>query len=239
MKLRKGLKRFAAILLVCTILMSLFPIGAMATDSITVYVTISDKGALAEGTDGKPMGYRAVTVTDWDEDRALTIYDAYTAAHKQFCQSEFALNGSGLVGQLWGDRSGSFLTFVNNAGIGGTPLNEQPIADGAHLVGAILSDTSLWSDHYSFFSSLSKTVPKNAAFELSLTSFQGMSGAASQSAPLLVPKCKLTSKRELTANLALQGCSRQNFQFCKMRKHLLRSSLLRSSLLVSKVTCEA
>jgi len=183
MKFKKGFKSFSAILLVFTMLMSLLPIGVMATDSITVYVTISDKGALAEGTDGKPMGYRAITVTDWDEDNELTIFDAYTAAHKQFCQSEFSLNGSGLVGQLWGDRSGAFLTFVNNAGISGTPLNEQPISDGAHLVGAILSDTSLWSDHYSFFSFLSKTVQKNSEFELSLKSFQGMSGGASQAVP--------------------------------------------------------
>ena len=178
--MKKGLKSFVAILLAFTMLMTLFPIGVMAKNSITVYVTISDKGALAEGTDGSPMGYRAITVTDWDEDNELTIYDAYTAAHKQFCQSEFSLNGSGLVGQLWGDRSGAFLTFVNNAGISGTPLNEQPISEGAHLVGAILSDTSLWSDHYSFFSILSKTVQKNSEFELSLKSFPGMSGGASQ-----------------------------------------------------------
>ncbi len=175
MKLKKGFKSFSAILLVFAILMSLLPIGVMADDSITVYVTISDKGTLAEGKDGNPMGYRAITVTDWDNDNALTIYDAYTAAHKQFCQSEFSINGSGLVGQLWGDHSGAFLTFVNNSGISGNPLKDQLIEDGAHLVGAILSDTKNWSDYYSFFDTCTKTVSIGEDVTLTLNGRSGMS----------------------------------------------------------------
>ena len=175
MKLKKGFKSFSAILLVFAMLMSFLPMEVMADDSITVYVTISDKGTLAEDTDGNPMGYRAVTVTDLDNDDALTIYDAYTAAHKQFCQSEFSINGSGLVGQLWGDHSGAFLTFVNNSGISGEPLKDQLIEDGAHLIGAILSDINYWSDYYSFFDTCTKNVSVGENVTLTLNGRSGMS----------------------------------------------------------------
>ena len=154
----------------------LLPVGAMATgtESITVYVTISDKGVLAKDKDGEPMGYRAVAVTDQDADGKLTIYDAYTAAHNQYCDSEFLVDGSGMVGQLWGYTNG-FLTFVNNAGIPGDPIKNQEIEDGAHLVGAILSDTSYWSDYISFFDSQTKTVSVGEEVALTLKGRAGMS----------------------------------------------------------------
>ena len=169
-------KRILAFLLAVVMTVGLVPMGALATDSITVYVTISNKGVLAADKNGDPMGYRDVTVTDQDDDGKLTIYDAYTTAHSQYCDSDFKLNGTGLVGQLWGDHSGNFLTFVNNAGISGTSsLKEQEIEDGAHLVGAILSDTSNWSDYISFFDSLTKTVSVGNEVTLTLEGRAGMS----------------------------------------------------------------
>ena len=170
-------KRILSLLMAFVMAVGLLPVGAMATgtESITVYVTISDKGVLAADKNGEPMGYRAITVTDQDSDGKLTIYDAYTAAHNQYCDSEFLVNGSGMVGQLWGDRSGNFLTFVNNAGISGASLQEQVIGDGDHLVGAILSDTSYWSDYISFFDSQTKTVSVGEEVALTLKGRAGMS----------------------------------------------------------------
>lgn len=168
-------KRILSLLMAFVMAVGLLPASALAADSMTVYVTISDKGVLAADKNGEPMGYRAITVTDQDSDGKLTIYDAYTAAHNQYCDSEFLVNGSGLVGQLWGDRSGSFLTFVNNAGISGASLQERVIGDGDHLVGAILSDTSYWSDYISFFDSQTKTVSVGEEVALTLKGRAGMS----------------------------------------------------------------
>ena len=168
-------RKLLSLLLAFVMVLGMFPMSAMAADDITVYVTISNKGVLAADKNGDPMGYRAVTVTDRDSDGKLTIYDAYDAAHSQLCDSEFLVNGSGMVGQLWGDRSGSFLTFVNNAGISGDRLENQTVADGDHLIGAILKDTSYWSDYYSFFDATEKEVRKGAAFTLTLKGRAGMS----------------------------------------------------------------
>ena len=168
-------KRLISCLLALVMLLGMLPMSILAADAVTVYVTVSDKGVLAADKYGEAMGYRAVTVTDRDSDGRLTVADAYDAAHAQYCDSEFLLNGSGLVGQLWGDRSGAFLTYVNNAGISGEPLNTQTISDGSHLVGAILSDTSYWSDYYSFFDVSATEVTVGQSVILELQGCAGMS----------------------------------------------------------------
>jgi len=170
-------KRFLSILLMLAMILACFPAGAAASsaDSISVYVTISDQGVLAADKNGEPMGYRAVTVSDSDGDGTISIFDAYDTAHDLYCDSEFMMSGSGLVGQLWGDHSGNFLTFVSDAGIGGTSLKEQSIANGAHLVGVILKDSSYWSDYYSFFDVKQKTVAVGENFSLTLQGRPGMS----------------------------------------------------------------
>ncbi|MBQ9931159.1 MAG: hypothetical protein IJO79_02305, partial [Firmicutes bacterium] len=170
-------KRFLSIFLMLAMILACFPAGAAAAgnDAITVYVTISDQGVLAADKNGEPMGYRAVTVSDSDGDGTISIFDAYDAAHDLYCDSEFMMSGSGLVGQLWGDHSGNFLTFVSDAGIGGTSLKEQSIADGVHLVGVILKDSSYWSDYYSFFDVKQKTVSVGENFSLTLQGRPGMS----------------------------------------------------------------
>ena len=175
------MKRLFSMLLVLAMVLGLFPNAAWAaakSDTITVYVTVSDKGKLSADKNGEPMGYRAVTVPDVDGNGTYSIFDAYFAAHEQFCTDEFLLSGGGMVGQLWGDRSGNFLTFVNNVGIDGTPLKNQPIADGDHLVGAILSDSTAWSDCNSFFDAPAKEVTKGAALVLALSGSKGMSDDA-------------------------------------------------------------
>ncbi|MBQ4527154.1 MAG: hypothetical protein II998_03690, partial [Clostridia bacterium] len=62
MKLKKGFKSFSAILLVFTMLMSLLPIGVMATDSITVYASVVRNGEFTTGKNNETMAYVPVAL---------------------------------------------------------------------------------------------------------------------------------------------------------------------------------
>ncbi len=85
------------------------------TDGITVYVTIAKGGELV-------LTREAVTVTDADKDGSITISDALYCAHEAkyeggAAEGYNAYTGDyGLsLGKLWGDNSGNFGYWVNNA----------------------------------------------------------------------------------------------------------------------------
>lgn len=179
-------KRLLSLLLTLTLMLGLLPGAALAVqelESITVYVTISDKGVLAADKNGAPMGYRAVTVTDQDEDGKLTVFDAYDAAHDQYYETAFAANGDGYVGTLWGDHSGNFLTFVDNSGIT-DKLNTIDLSGGEHLLGSIVKDTSYWTDYCSWFDIQTNTVDVGEEFTLTLKGYSGMYGSFANASAL-------------------------------------------------------
>ena len=160
------MKKLVSIILCAFLLTSCMSLFAFAEgESIEVYVSISNKGALA-------VAYEKVTVTDIDDDNKLTINDALYAIHKAKYQggvdagySYFETEQYGLsIGTLWGDKSGCFGYYLNNASA--WSLSDE-VKNGDYVYGFVYSDTEYWSDSYSFFEKT--TLTANAGEEITLT----------------------------------------------------------------------
>ncbi|MBQ1376980.1 MAG: hypothetical protein IIY77_03335 [Lachnospiraceae bacterium] len=135
-----------------------------ADGSATVYVTIAN-GDLK-------MVQQPVTVTDVDEDGALTIYDAFYLAH------EAAFDGGAAAGfaaeettyglsitKFWGvENGGSYSYYLNT--IMAMGLTDE-VKDGDYLDGFVFTDTTTFSDQYSYFNVRNAAV--NAGQDLELT----------------------------------------------------------------------
>ena len=168
MKLKKGFKSFAAILLALTMLMSLLPIGCIATEGITVYVSVVRNGEFAAGKSSEIMAYVPVTV----ESQSSTIDDVFAALHETY----YIDGGSGYrttqmewgasVTKFWGVES-EFISYYNNNNyaMGLTDIVE----DGAHLVFWFYQDTKGWSDAYTFFDKTTAAVAGGDSLNLTLT----------------------------------------------------------------------
>lgn len=134
--------------------------------SATVNVTISDKGQLVVALD-------EITVTDIDGDGALTINDALYCAHEEKYEGGASAGyGSGesdyglSMTKLWGDTSGSYGYYVNNASAWSLLDN---IKDGDNVAAFVYSDTVTWSDSYAFFNVNSVEAVTGEAIELVLS----------------------------------------------------------------------
>jgi hypothetical protein len=134
--------------LVATTLAS--PAKALAADSANVKITISDSSKNLVVVDEE------VTVTDVDNDGALTINDALYAAHEKFYEggaeagyasasTEWGLS----LTKLWGEENGgSYGYYVNDAmamSLGDT------VKDNDRVKAYVYSDLTAWSDAYSYF----------------------------------------------------------------------------------------
>lgn len=155
--------RFAPILAAVVVLASslVMPVSAEGKTD-TVFVTISD-GSLA-------LAFEEVALTDADGDGALTVNDALIAAHdKSFEGGAAAGYGSeateyGLsMTKLWGieDKNGGYGYYVNNAS---AMSLADPVKAGDHIVAFVYTDTTAFSDTYSFFD-----VTEASASEVTLT----------------------------------------------------------------------
>ena len=107
----------------------------------------------------------AVDVTDIDGDGALTINDALIAAHTAYytdgADGYAAANGDyGLaITKLWGvENGGSYGYYVNNAASMGL---SDPVKDGDRLYAFIYTDTTAFSDMYTFFDKAAADVSEN------------------------------------------------------------------------------
>ena len=80
MKLKKGFKSFAAVLLAFTMLMSFLPVGVMAADSITVYASVIRNGEFTTGKNNETMAYVPVTL----ESQSPTIDGAFINLHETY-----------------------------------------------------------------------------------------------------------------------------------------------------------
>ncbi len=159
-------KRMVCLVLVAALLaLTVLPVTA-ATASATVYVTVTNRGETV-------LAAKAVTVTDVDGDGALTVNDALYAAH------EVAYNGGaqagyssyssayGLsLGKLWGDESGNFSYYHNNASCMSLA---DAVADGDTVAAFIFKDTLAYSDTYTYFDALAVTAEAGESVELTLS----------------------------------------------------------------------
>lgn len=123
---------------------------AEGTEPVNVYVTISDSY-------GEPvLVQKQVTVTDIDNDSALTINDALFCAHEAGYEGG-AEAGYSAVDSAWGvslvklwgiENGGSYGYYVNNTSARSLV---DPVADGDYINAYAYTDLTSWSDTYSFF----------------------------------------------------------------------------------------
>ena len=147
---------------------SLTAFAEKTDETADVYVTIADdKGALA-------LTQEKITVTDIDEDGALTINDALYAAHEAKFEGGAAQGYSSSEGQwglsldkLWGvENGGSYGYVVNNKSAMGLT---DAVKAGDYINAYIYTDLTAWSDVYCFFDVNTLAISEDAEFTLTLS----------------------------------------------------------------------
>lgn len=159
-------KRIALLTVVCLLCGAFVLSAAAAVSTATVYVTIAD------GTGALPLMREQVTVTDADNDGALTVYDALFAAHEaKFTGGAAAGFGAsttqyGLsLDKLWGIANGGSYGYCVNH-VGALSLLD-PIKSGDLVAAYAFEDLTAWSDVYCFFDK--DTLSAKAGEEITLT----------------------------------------------------------------------
>lgn len=161
------MKKLFSILLIFLMLVSCISTSAFAQESATVYVSVADKGKLVAAQE-------KVTVTDIDNDGALTVNDALYAVHKSiypggasagyayYTHKDYGLS----LGKLWGDSSGNFGYYINNKSCWG--LSDK-VKSGDYLNAFVYSDGKYYSDKYCFFGTQTVSVNTTSNIELTLS----------------------------------------------------------------------
>ena len=158
------MKHTITLTLILCLLLSLCAICAGAEEQTTVTVTISNKGTLV-------ATQVTVTVEDADGDGALTVNDALYIAHQNhytggadagygYYTGDYGLSMS----KLWGDESGSFGYYLNNASCMSLA---DPVKDGDCITAFVYASTD-WSDVFCYFDVSAKTVETGEEITLTL-----------------------------------------------------------------------
>ena len=164
--MKKNLLRIFCILLALTMLVGLMPVLA-AEDDVTVYVSVSDQGVLAETKDGKPAARLAVTVP-----AGSTLEDAIIAAHAAYCPEgaegwEVTEGDWGLsMSKIWGKYDGVGGWYLN----GVMPMDQSwniTAQDGDYVDLVLYRED--WSDSYAQFDKRTAEAKAGKALTLTLT----------------------------------------------------------------------
>ncbi|MBR2284360.1 MAG: hypothetical protein IJ874_08080 [Ruminococcus sp.] len=165
----KKMKKLAAGIAAAALACSFTAVNSLAaenSDPVDVYVTISDSTGKLVVTQEK------VTVTDIDNDGALTINDALYIAHENSYEggaeagygTSVTQYGLGIT-KLWGtENGGSYGYYVNNASAWSL---SDVLKTGDYLNAFVYTDTTGWSDKYTYFDS--NTAEAKQGDELTLT----------------------------------------------------------------------
>ncbi len=148
------MKKLLSFLLILALMSSFLAVAVLADDEVgpdndIVYVTISVAGEIV-------VPAVPVAVSDLDGDGTLTVDEVFKCAHDQLYEggaeagyaavdSEY---GGLFVTTLWGDTSGSFGYYIDNAM---AMSASDPVQIGGSVCAFVYSDTEYWSDTYSFF----------------------------------------------------------------------------------------
>ncbi len=155
------MKKATSLVLALMLMLSLLPAAVAEEAAPTVYVTIA--------CDGLVLVQHPVTLTDADEDGALTIADALYLAHEDAFEggaeagftAEMGSYGL-MITRLWGvENGGSYGYYVNNSMAMGL---SDALSDGDYVTAYVYSDLVTWSDTYTYFD-----VNTAAAGEVTLT----------------------------------------------------------------------
>lgn len=164
------MKKLFAVIMTLVMLLGCVSLTAFAEDqplTANVYVTIANKGNLV-------VTQEKITVTDKDSSGTLTIDEALYAAHEAKCEGgaeagynsyiheEYGLS----LGKLWGDNSGNFSYYVNNASAWNL---SDTVKDGDYLAAFVYSDGENYSDTYCWFDITSTSADANEEISLKLS----------------------------------------------------------------------
>lgn len=168
-------KQILSILLSIAIMFGVFSIPALAEKApdTVVYLTVSNQGVLASDNEGAAMANRPVTVTDINEDGALTYEEALISAHKAYNSEDGYLAPSGFVSKLWGVDSQNNLFFANNTSLT-AGVSADTVKEGDYLVASINKDSVYWADWYTFFDKTAVTAKEGGEVTLNLKGHLGM-----------------------------------------------------------------
>ena len=140
----------------------------------TVYMTVNNKGVIAETSDGSPMADCEVTVSDINKDGVLTYHEALIAAHKEYKSENdyMATDGQwGLsVSKLWGVETTNTLYYKNGSKLAsnvGDTLTST-VSEGDYLYASINADNTYYADRYASFDVNTKKVAAGEEFNLTL-----------------------------------------------------------------------
>ena len=155
---------------------------AADTESVDVYVTISD------GSATPVLIQKPVTVTDTDNDGALTINDALYIAHEDYFTGGAAAgyaSGEGQYGlelrKLWGlDHGIDYGYYVDNKGANGL---RDTVSDNNQIYAFAYTDRTAFSDTYSWFDKIKTDAKQGDEIELTLSHI----GYAADWSPLTLP----------------------------------------------------
>lgn len=159
------MKKLLSLSLALLMLFGCMSTAFAASESATVYVTVSNKGELA-------VAQQKVTVKDIDGDNVLTVNDALYAVHKAkykggadagysyYIHKDYGLS----LGKLWGDSSGNFGYYLNNSSCWSLA---DTVKNGDYLNAFVYSDGKYFSDIYCFFEA--NTVSAEKGEEIALT----------------------------------------------------------------------
>ena len=174
---QKAVSKVTAVLLALMMVVVFIPTFAFATDGdaaegITVFMTVSDQGQIAQTKDNEPMAWKEVNVKDLDNSGDFTFDEALVAAHEAYNDPSGYDPGTGFAKTIWG-KEAFFLFFNNDEGLP-NGITVDTVKNGDYLTAAILSDTTYWTDWYSAFDVKSKETAKGASVELTLKGHLGM-----------------------------------------------------------------
>ena len=161
----------------CLPLMAFTGNEAVAADSITAYVTLSEAGAIVTAADTALtlLAQAPVTVTDQNRNGIFDIDDVLYCLHEQYyCGGAGAgyATSAGTYGlgitKLWGNSSGAYGYWHNNTSAWSLT---DPVQNGDYISAFVYADQSTWSDTYLAFTAPTASAIAGDAVNLTLQAY--------------------------------------------------------------------
>lgn len=164
-----SMKKVLTLCLAAVLLMSVFSLTVFARDEEIphAYVTIVDEnGEIVVAMQEVSCASNGVTIDDILKRAHDEYYDGGSAAGYASAESTYGLS----LMKLWGNESGSYGYYVNNA----SPMSlADEVKPGDHIYAFVYTDTVAWTDTYCFFSETHVSAEKGdiATLTLYMTGF--------------------------------------------------------------------
>ena len=163
------MKKVLTLCLAAVLLMSVFSLTVFARDEEIphAYVTIVDEnGEIVVAMQEVSCAGNNVTIDDILKRAHDEYYDGGAEAGYASAESTYGLS----LMKLWGNESGSYGYYVNNA----SPMSlADEVKPGDHIYAFVYTDTVAWTDTYCFFSETRVSAEKGdiATLTLYMTGF--------------------------------------------------------------------